>query len=157
MKPTLVFQATKMEVDQRGEGVLERVMFLVDLRRPLCIFPAAKKTRSTPANEAGAARYCLTISWPAQATCSISVLPELEQVSSRSRLRQAMPVQVSASSWSFRPSVNIPFPTPLPGGAQNVVGQRPAGLSQRLCELWAHVLSTFEQMCFEELSSLRKV
>ena len=91
MKPTLVFQATKMEVDQRGEGVLERVMFLVDLRRPLCIFPAAKKTRSTPANEAGAARYCLTISWPAQATCSISVLPELEQVSSRSRLRQAMP------------------------------------------------------------------
>ena len=79
------------EDGSRSEGVLERVMFLVDLRRPLCIFPAAKKTRSTPANEAGAARYCLTISWPAQATCSISVLPELEQVSSRSRLRQAMP------------------------------------------------------------------
>ena len=29
------------------------------LRSP-CIFPAALKTRSTPADEAGAAKYCLT-------------------------------------------------------------------------------------------------
>ena len=33
----------------------------MDLRRSLCILPAAEKTRSTPADEAGAARYYLAI------------------------------------------------------------------------------------------------
>ena len=34
---------------------------LADLRRSLCILPAAEKTRSTRADDAGAAKYCLTI------------------------------------------------------------------------------------------------
>ena len=32
-----------------------------DLRRSECILPAALKTRSTPADDAGAKKYCLTI------------------------------------------------------------------------------------------------
>ena len=35
-----------------------RVLSFADLRRSSCIFPAAEKTRSTPADEKGAARYC---------------------------------------------------------------------------------------------------
>ena len=38
-----------------------RVSALTDLDKSPCILPAALKTRSTPAEEAGAARYCLTI------------------------------------------------------------------------------------------------
>ena len=34
---------------------------LADFWRSPCILPAAEKTRSTPAEEAGAAKYCLTI------------------------------------------------------------------------------------------------
>ena len=34
---------------------------LADFCRSPCIFPAAEKTRSTPPDEAGAAKYCLTI------------------------------------------------------------------------------------------------
>ena len=33
---------------------------LIDFRSSSCILPDAEKTRSTPADEAGAARYCLT-------------------------------------------------------------------------------------------------
>ena len=35
--------------------------FFIDLRRSSCMRPAAENTRSTPASEAGEARYCFTI------------------------------------------------------------------------------------------------
>ena len=38
-----------------------RVVSLADLDRSPCILPAAEKTHSTPADEAGAANYCFTI------------------------------------------------------------------------------------------------
>ena len=37
------------------------MLSFADLRRSSCIFPAAEKTRSTPADEKGAAKYCLAI------------------------------------------------------------------------------------------------
>ena len=37
------------------------MLSLADLRRSSCIRPAAEKTRSTPADEAGIDKYCLTI------------------------------------------------------------------------------------------------
>ena len=37
------------------------VSSLADFERSPCILPAAEKTRSTPAEEAGAAKYCFTI------------------------------------------------------------------------------------------------
>ena len=35
--------------------------FFMDLRKSSCMRPAAENTRSTPAEEAGVARYCLAI------------------------------------------------------------------------------------------------
>ena len=35
----------------------------IDLHRSECILPAAEKTRFTPADETGTARYCLAIMW----------------------------------------------------------------------------------------------
>ena len=41
--------------------MLEGAVLLGLAQVVVCILPAAEKTRSTPAEEAGAARYCLTI------------------------------------------------------------------------------------------------
>ena len=49
----LVLKAAKSECLRESSDI--------DLRRSECILPAAEKTRSTPAEEAGAAKYCLAI------------------------------------------------------------------------------------------------
>ena len=46
-----------------------------DLRRTSCIFPAAEKERSTPADENGATRYCFAILTP---SASIQSFPAAE-------------------------------------------------------------------------------
>ena len=57
--------AEKVQVDHGALMAAKRecsmVSALTDLDRSPCILPAALKTRSTPAEEAGAARYCFTI------------------------------------------------------------------------------------------------
>ena len=50
------------------KAVCSSVESLADFWRSPCMLPAAEKTRSTPAEEAGAAKYCLTISWRAPAS-----------------------------------------------------------------------------------------
>ena len=46
---------------KREKRECSRVESFIDLRRSLCMRPAAENTRSTAAVEAGAARYCLAI------------------------------------------------------------------------------------------------
>ena len=51
---------TSQSVLNAANKECSRVESLTDFRRSLCIFPAAEKTRSTPAEEQGAEKYCFT-------------------------------------------------------------------------------------------------
>lgn len=125
------------------------VLSFSDLRRSSCIFPAAEKTRSTPPDENGAARYCLAIlghvvSFSFQyfnKSRSMSVSSGDDRYSSSSS-RTGTTVGDGAAM-AFLPS-SEPSVTFLPPGATGLVpvwrlGQRLAGLAQVQARPWVWV------------------
>jgi hypothetical protein len=83
------------------------VVSLADFCRSPCMLPAAEKTRSTPAEEAGAAKYCLTIFASAGHLLSLSFHQSRTlkvKVEVMVKVKVKIKVKVKVKVWAFSSS-----------------------------------------------------